>query len=214
VTASVPPKRRRGRPRTDTEPTGITRTCGSCRRELDLAEWSPSYRAKRSAPCRDCASAASMAWAARNRDKARHNQRRWRAIHDPPPPKPTCVPGHKIIRLSERRWTCATCREAHKRQRGRELWQQVKADPERLEAKRLADRESKRRRTERERALRPRKPSRQQPDGTWRCIGCGQTKAPAEFYTRTTGRPETQCKACSRARRRELWATRRASQDG
>jgi hypothetical protein len=111
-----------------------------------------------------------------------------------------------------RRWVCHGCNQARQRQRGKETWQQVKADPERLEAKRAAGREYARRKAERERALRPPKPSREQADGTWRCLGCGETKAPGEFYTRkATGQPEARCKPCSRTRRRELWAAR---QDG
>jgi hypothetical protein len=145
----------------------------------------------------------------------RANQRRFRDRHDPPPPKPTCQPGHKIVRVGKRHWACGTCRQERKRQKAKETWQRIKADPVRLEARRASGRVWARAKTERERALRPPEPSRELPDGTWRCIGCGQTKPPDAFYTRTaTGQPEARCKVCSWARRQELRAAHRAGQDG
>ena len=83
-----------------------------------------------------------------------------------------------------------------------------------LARKRQVDRESKQRRCARERALRPPEPDRRQLDGTLICIACQEAKAPSEFYTRkASSLPEGRCKACCRARRRELWAARHA-EDG
>ena len=109
-----------------------------------------------------------------------------------PATPPSCPTDHQIVWVSARRWTCATYREARKRQRGRELWQRVKAEAARLAAKRRADRESKRRRAERERALRPPKPSRRQPDGTWPASPATRPRCRARS---TPGRPP----ACPRA---------------
>jgi hypothetical protein len=199
------PLRRRGRPRIDTAPTGITRQCRRCGRIMDLCEWSPAYRVKPSAPCRDCASLLSMRWAAENRDRVRRNHRRWRQDHQPPrPPKPCSRKGHRVVwSKAARRWICTTCRAAHERQRGREVWQRIKADPRRLEAKRAAGRAYVRRKAERDHALRPPKVDRQQPDGRWRCVDCGQVKAEAEFYRApSASRPEVRCRPCAAAARR------------
>jgi hypothetical protein len=153
-----------------------------------------------------------MRWAAKNRERVRDNHRRWRDQHRPPvPPKPRCRHGHQVVLVPGRRWECLTCKEERHRQKGRDLWQEVKADPERLARKRAGDRAYARRKAERGRALRPPKPSRRQPDGAWRCIGCGQVKAETEFYRRRNGQVEARCKACCGVRRRELWAARRAA---
>jgi hypothetical protein len=55
--------------------------------------------------------------------------------------------------------------EAHKRQRGREVWKRVKRDPRRLEAKRAVDREYRRRR----------------PSGNG-CVDCGRDGVPARTH--------------------------------
>jgi hypothetical protein len=151
-----------------------------------------------------------MAWAAKNRNRVRDNHRRWIEAHrSPRPPKPCHRNGHTVVwSKAARRWICTTCRDAHQRQRGRELWQQVKADPRRLAAKRARDRDAKRRRYARERALRPPTPSRRQPDGTWQCLDCGHVKPESEFYRAPSANtPEGRCRPCAAAARRARFGT-------
>jgi hypothetical protein len=132
--------RRRGRPRTDTEPTGEFRRCYLCKRTLDLAEFSPSNRSI--GPCRDYAEALTRDWVRRNPERHRRNMRRWKQAHRPPPSPPlVCQPGHVIqVTPAAGKQFCVTCRQQRQRQQERDLWQRIKTDSVRLAAKRARDR--------------------------------------------------------------------------
>jgi hypothetical protein len=209
-------RRQPGRPRRDTQPTGVMRECRRCGRTQDRAAWSPAYRQLPTTPCRDCAIAYARRWAAKHPERVLANRRAWRQRHRPPrPPIPRCGPGHRPVwSKANARWRCDSCLAERQRERGKEQWRQLKADPQRLAAKRARGAEWARAKTARRAAQRPPTPSRRQPDGTWTCIGCGQAKAPDDFYTsKSSGLPEGRCRACCRARRRELSAAHQA-EDG